>query len=297
MDNSSEPIMLPSSRTPSNKPDSGSERKLVANRENALKSTGPRTERGKGFSRKNAWKHGLFARQFMDFQAHGENPEEYGELLHGLWEQFQPIGSAEELEVQRIAQCWWRLKRAYRYENAMNRVAQRDFARRELEKQVEYCRKLEGQEKAAAQLLQNAEHEIWAAGKIPQHLKDRVSEVMPGAEVLWPGFERVAEQGIDDAVHSKLVPEPNSKSYGPILATVTAGLAVRCMEDLGETRSASVYEIAIAQHVIPNRDALDKILRYETSIERSLDRSLERLERMQRSRRVENDTHRQRSNL
>jgi hypothetical protein len=39
-----------------------------------------------------------------------------------------------------------------------------------------------------------------------------------------------------------------------------------------------VREIAVAEHVIPNRDALDKILRYEPSIERSLNRSLERLD-------------------
>ena len=38
-----------------------SERKLKANRENAKKSTGPRTARGKAFSRRNAVKHGLCA--------------------------------------------------------------------------------------------------------------------------------------------------------------------------------------------------------------------------------------------
>ena len=34
-------------------------------------------------------------------------------------------GRAEELEVEHIAQGWWRLKRASRHENAMNRVALR----------------------------------------------------------------------------------------------------------------------------------------------------------------------------
>ena len=38
-----------------------SERKLAANRTNALKSTGPRTERGKAVSRLNATKHGILA--------------------------------------------------------------------------------------------------------------------------------------------------------------------------------------------------------------------------------------------
>jgi hypothetical protein len=38
-----------------------SERRLDANRENAKKSTGPKTLRGKGHSRFNALKHGLFS--------------------------------------------------------------------------------------------------------------------------------------------------------------------------------------------------------------------------------------------
>ena len=35
--------------------------KVQANRQNALKSTGPRTRRGKAHSRRNAYKDGLFA--------------------------------------------------------------------------------------------------------------------------------------------------------------------------------------------------------------------------------------------
>jgi hypothetical protein len=38
-----------------------SNRKVQANRQNASKSTGPRTRRGKAFSCRNALKHGLFA--------------------------------------------------------------------------------------------------------------------------------------------------------------------------------------------------------------------------------------------
>ena len=41
----------------------------------------------------------------------------------------------------------------------------------------------------------------------------------------------------------------------------------------------------MGQHVIPNREALDKILRYKTTSDRSLGRALDRLERLQRRRR------------
>jgi len=46
-------------------------------------------------------------------------------------------------------------------------------------------------------------------------------------------------------------------------------------------------KIVYGRHLIPNRDALDKILRYETTIERSLDRALNRLDRLQRRRKGE----------
>jgi len=42
-----------------------SQRKLRANRQNALKSTGPKTRRGKAYGRRNALKHGLFAKDLF----------------------------------------------------------------------------------------------------------------------------------------------------------------------------------------------------------------------------------------
>ena len=42
-----------------------SEAKIEANRRNSLKSTGPKTERGKERSRLNALKHGMTAKQLV----------------------------------------------------------------------------------------------------------------------------------------------------------------------------------------------------------------------------------------
>src|ERR1017187_5803450 len=89
-----------------------SQRKLKANRENARKSTGPKTPSGKASSRRNAITHGLFVRHITDFKALDENRQEYEDLLNGLWGQYQPDGRAEEVEVERIALCYWRQKRA-----------------------------------------------------------------------------------------------------------------------------------------------------------------------------------------
>ena len=47
------------------------EKQINANRQNAQKSTGPKTAEGKATSSKNAVKHGLFAEEAVIY---GENP-------------------------------------------------------------------------------------------------------------------------------------------------------------------------------------------------------------------------------
>lgn len=78
--------------------------------------------------------------------------------------------------------------------------------------------------------------------------------------------------------------DPEERSLLLALCTVTS--AIILLEELRESRNTSVREIAIAQHVIPNSDALDKILRYETAIERQLGRSVDRLQRPRQGERV-----------
>ena len=102
-----------------------SPRKITANRQNALKSTGPKTPRGKAYSRSNAVKHVLFSMNlFIGAPAKGESATQYQRLLDRLAEDYQPVGTAEHMEVERIAACWWKLGRAWRYENSQIRYKQ-----------------------------------------------------------------------------------------------------------------------------------------------------------------------------
>jgi hypothetical protein len=94
-----------------------SEKKLQTNRENAKKSTGPKTPEGKARSSQNAVKHGLLARQILiNDDDPNEKAEEFDRLLSDLVDELQPQGRLQSLCVQRIAVCYWRLRRAYRFE-------------------------------------------------------------------------------------------------------------------------------------------------------------------------------------
>jgi hypothetical protein len=90
-----------------------SDKQMVANRRNALASTGPRSSAGKATVRLNALKHGLLSQEVL---LPDEDPRELGELGKQLREQLQPVGEMEELLVDRILASLWRLKRLGRVE-------------------------------------------------------------------------------------------------------------------------------------------------------------------------------------
>lgn len=89
---------------------------IEANRNNARKSTGPKTARGKQTVANNALKHGLFARQLL---LADEDPEEYRSLADDLQAGLQPVGALELSLVERITVTLWRQRRLVRAETAV----------------------------------------------------------------------------------------------------------------------------------------------------------------------------------
>src|SRR5664280_3120023 len=89
------------------------EKTLAANRLNAKRSTGPRTERGKNTSKFNALMTGLFAKHVVIPLCDGEGSEEqFARLLADLEQEFPPEGPLEELYVEKLAKSVWRFRRA-----------------------------------------------------------------------------------------------------------------------------------------------------------------------------------------
>jgi hypothetical protein len=93
-----------------------STRQIAANRANARKSTGPRSAAGKATAARNAYQHGIFAREalaaFEDFDA-------FVELGERMREALAPEGPLEEALFERIVGCTWRVQRIVRLESEM----------------------------------------------------------------------------------------------------------------------------------------------------------------------------------
>jgi len=86
---------------------------IVANRANAVRSTGPKTLEGKENSRRNALRHGLTARHVVAMDERGDDFSAYHAELTAA---FSPQDAFEAALVRRLALLSWRLDRLCRLE-------------------------------------------------------------------------------------------------------------------------------------------------------------------------------------
>jgi hypothetical protein len=194
-----------------------------ANRRNALKSTGPKSTKGKARASLNALKHGLMAK---DIVLPSEDEQEFEGLRRALITELQPEGSLEEQIAERIVACLWRLRRVYPIEAGIllweSLSIERDNALKEARGYQESIRLHWAGESDSERLTNQKKHNeaMICASKAKQLLRREAQG--PGA-----AFRR-------DAVHA---------------------------------------------------NALSKLSRYETAIERSLFRALHLFEQLQAARR------------
>jgi glycerol-3-phosphate dehydrogenase len=91
-------------------------RQIEANRRNALKSTGPKTELGKQQSRCNAARHGLTAETVIQFL---EDERDYKAFELSVTSDFDVRTAVERELVLRLAGLLWRLRRATAIETGL----------------------------------------------------------------------------------------------------------------------------------------------------------------------------------
>src|SRR5207248_10903530 len=91
-------------------------RQIEANRRNALKSTGPKTESGKQVSRCNAVRHGLTAETVLSAF---EDAEDYKAFEAAITADYDAQSAVERELVLRLSSILWRLRRATAMETGL----------------------------------------------------------------------------------------------------------------------------------------------------------------------------------
>ncbi len=277
-----------------------SERKILANRQNALKSTGPKTPQGKSHSRKNSLKHGFYAKDLRTaFPLGIEDPRDFEKLHADLRNEWQPVGVSEEGEIEQIAVSIWRRRRQCHFENA-------DFRLALLEVKRSTKRSKDDDDEVALRLLMNAEEQLKTRGEILQELKDEIFAAAPSLREAWMAFEDISRlmaielENSEQAAASKrrrhsvtkAIPvESSAEKYDEqrmarFVGFQTVDFAIALLKRGMAIREA-ILNAQYRQNSIPSDDSLNRILRYSGMIDRDLNRAYDRLERLQRRRKGE----------
>ncbi len=238
-------------------PKNVSAKQLAANRRNARLSTGPRTPQGKARSRWNALKHGVLAQAVIPepLQPY-ESRQQFDRLLATLRQELAPQSAIEEMLVETIASCYWRLARVVRAEAAA--ISHRHLSAQD----------------AAGQARREAEHEAsrYAKWGHPHTLREQViglSKAMDDMERLRDVMSELDPRW-SDAPQQQLIDAAQSR-----LGDLQRQLADQESQELAAHRGMSS---------IPEIEHALNLSSYETRLSRQLTRALNELERLQRRR-------------
>jgi len=218
-----------------------SEAQIRANRENAARSTGPRTEEGRMAVRHNALKHGLLAQAVV---LHDENEAEFERLSECLHEELQPQGELESELVDRIAISAWRLRRVLRIENGiLTEKVYRQLATR-AKAEVERQERLEDVDAHIRRL--DEEDGRWV--ETEEDVAAREEEE-----------RQLAEQEAAETESALTLAERRAKEVKAVLDSPDVLVGIAFLKDAS------------------GAGALSKLSRYETTLERALYRALAEL--------------------
>src|SRR5271157_5501796 len=249
------------------------EKKIEANRRNAKHSSGPQSNRGKLAARFNAVTLGLFAKHVVIPICDGHGGErEFRRLLDDLQQEFHPLGTFEEWLVVKIAESMWRLRRATRSEKGCVReMAYGDGCSPEQDRLIDVF----SQE---VHVLTEAEEQIRTTGTLSQRV---YAEVLPRIE--------------EERLKSAKIEEGNKPTEAKI-----DGAFLSCIEERrqlfesifnGSVRLADErYSDHLAYHSLPPEEVMDKVLRYESRVQKQLDWALQRLLECQQRRKTSRAT-------
>jgi len=286
-------------------------KQLAANRANAQKSTGPKTPEGRAVSKMNALKHGISSRAML---MHGlkinENSQELDSLYERFWQEFEPVGPVEEMLVDQIVTAHWRLRRALRAESGEIALSLRGGPPKPRHKPNPQLRWLhwrafgdpiprmqdsaDGNE-LLQMLLEEVRTSVEVNGQLTATAIEELANCFGGEQnSLTRRLEgiRLECQQNPEGLDAAALRERNKHRALAFLHEKFRGIALwnadyekwRTTYQEWQTNAEDARQAAA---VLPSAEVLDKILRYETTLQRQLFRAMSQLERLQRMRQGE----------
>ncbi len=221
-----------------------SDYQLRANRRNAQKSTGPRTAKGKGAAKMNAVTHGLSS---VEVLIPDENSADFESFRHDAHRDLAPVGSVETELVERIVGCFWRLRRCSRIEAG-----------------------LLGGGTHVMDKIESVDHKAFA-----EELEEEADiEDLSLREILYRAMRsRVAIHGRGGPVSE--LPFPGLSNEELIQA-----YKEECENE--QQSNPLTYDVALGfSKNLSQPEALSKLARHESTLDRSLYRAMHELQRLQ----------------
>jgi len=275
-----------------------SEKRLAANRRNALKSTGPKTQQGKAVVSRNALKYGVLSEAVV-VRGHAlqESAREYEDLCREFHESLVPVGMLEEMLTGQIAATAWRLRRVRQAESG--EIA---LSVDEGQKERSHIRPdklctgwdLTGDPLGAMQesAVGNGTIIRWLEA-VYKRVEQEGQLTEESVNIPCPGRENKLSKILED-IRLKAVVRRDGASdeeHREEVKSLTLDLIDELIEHYEGKREACKQrerveeEARQAAAVLPAEATLGKIMRYESALERQLFRAMNHLERLQDRRR------------
>lgn len=275
-----------------------SEKQLKANRRNAKKG-GVKTAEGKAIVKHNSLKHGLLAKEIVVDTGEGtESREEFDALISDLKDQFKPVGSVEEIFVEKVAVAYWRLRRAHRYEvglirDKLDTITDSHYQNSRMMKDQEIDKKIKYSENEIKS-WENDKKQISKIHNSGKDLKD-----IYGWENNWEWLSeklRLYQDNCGEPVDMRRALNARGVTDDEIWQAHIDLCDERILaleQDIvqlnkDKQKNKLVLQVKKKLGSIPSLDDLNCLLRYETAIEKQLYKALNQLERMQRLRAGDN---------
>jgi hypothetical protein len=295
------------------------EKQTKANKENALLSTGAKTEEGKLVVSKNAVKHGLFTKDLIIQAGDGkEDPKEYQEILVNLVECLEPKDQMESLLVEKIAVDFWRLRRVIRFEtgsirNFLDTVIEKYYTPREndfsekktpktalkINEEIAQKKSWMGWNNSFLKCLKkgmvNFDKPEWNGADLEADIESDLILILDevGDDVFTESQKSRYDEGgfsFDEMKTVLAEHDYTDKKLAEILIPLYEKQNQEYQEEIEalerqKKNNALAEEVQVKVHSLPTGEhAADKVMRYERSLQKSIFQNLAILKRLQAER-------------